>query len=99
MAVRVIPCCCFHDGAVGGPRQQQMQPAFLNQAAAPPQAEQQEPGYYEYPGPLVEFPDQEYPETDAAEYPDQALLCPDDQEYTEGWYPVEGDLDGAGFEG
>ena len=98
MAVRVIPCCCFHDGAVGGPLQQQMQHAFLNQAAAI-QAELHEPGYYEYPGPLVEFPEQEYPETDAAEYPDQALLCPDDQEYTEGWYPVEGDLDGAGFEG
>ena len=76
-----------------------MQPAFLNQAAALPQADHQEPGYYEYPGSLVEFPDQEWIQDDAAEYPDQALLCPDDQEYTEGVYPVCHDLEETGFEG
>ena len=47
---------------------------------------------FAYPGPLVEFPDQGWNEVDAAEYPDQALLCPDDQESTEEWYPVNYDF-------
>ena len=76
-----------------------MQQALLNQAAALHQADQHEPGYYEYPGPLVEFPGQGWEQDDAAEYPDQALLCPDEQEYPEEFYLVSFNLDGTGYEG
>ena len=60
----------------------QRQRAYLNHAAALHQAEHQDPGYYEFSEPLVEFPDQGWEQLDAAEYPDQALFCPDEQEYS-----------------
>ena len=75
-----------------------MQPAYLTQAVAAPQAEHHEPGYYEFPGPLVQVPGV-WEQLDAAEYPDQALFCPDEQEYSEEFYPGSCNLDESGFEG
>ena len=94
----VIPCCLFHDGAVVGPSVQTV-PTYFNHPALMynPDNANPDPGYFESQ-PIIEFPEDQWDEYDEAEYPDQALLCPDDSIYPDAQYPDNGDLDGSGYE-
>ena len=94
-SARITLLFVFHVGAVEGQTKQQ-QPAYLNQGAALNPTQPHDPSYYQFSEPLVEFPDQVWEQYDAAEYPDQALFFPDEQEYSEEHYPDSLNLDGTG---
>ena len=70
-------------------------PALVHPTA--PDNTNPEPGYFESQS-TVEFPDQLWGTYDEAEYPDQALLCPDAAMYPGEHYPGEGDPEGSGYE-
>ena len=96
----VIPCFLFHDGAVVGPGVQQV-PTYLNHPALVhsnnPDNTNPDSGYFESQ-PIVEFPDDHWDSYDEAEYPDQALLCPDYSTYPGAYYPAEGGPDESRYE-
>ena len=95
MLLCVISCCLFHDGAAVGPSVQSV-PAYFNYPALlyNPDCDNPDPVYFESP-PIIEFPDDEWGTHDEAEYPDQALLCPDNPE---AHYPDEDIPDGFGYD-
>ena len=75
---------------------------YLNQSTqvhrVEPEIRNPDPGYYEYSESPIEDPDQEWGYYDDAEYPDQALLCPDYPEYPGEHYPGDDSQQGTGFE-
>ena len=94
----VISCCLFHDEAAVVPGPQTV-PTYFNHPALEydPDDNDPDPGYFESQ-PIIEFPESEYGDHDEAEYPDQALLCPDYSTYPDAHNPDEDNLDGSGYE-
>ena len=74
-------------------------PTYLNQPALEydPDDNNPDPGYFES-HPIIEFPESECGDYDEAEYPDQALLCPDDGSYPDAHNPDDNNTDGSGYE-